>query len=172
MKQIIAVIFLVFVIVIGMSIVEANDPNRIQDSVSIQEESVSQIEQEKITINITGEIRKPGEYNVEIGLYLEDVIAQAGGITTKADEDCFDYYLLLEKNLTIYIAPVKEEIKISINSADLESLTTLTGIGNTLANRIIDFREKNGSFLYLEQIMEVEGIGKSVFHKIRDDICL
>lgn len=172
MKQIIAVIFLVFVIVIGMSIVEANDPNRMQDSVSIQEESVSQIEQEKITINITGEIRKPGEYNVESGLYLEDVIAQAGGITTKADEDCFDYYLLLEKDLTIYIAPVKEEIKISINSADLESLTTLTGIGNTLANRIIDFREKNGSFLYLEQIMEVEGIGKSVFHKIRDDICL
>ncbi len=48
MKQIIAVIFLVFVIVIGMSIVEANDPNRMQDSVSIQEESVSQIEQEKI----------------------------------------------------------------------------------------------------------------------------
>ena len=172
MKQIIAVIFLVFVIVIGMSIVEANDPNRMQDSVSIQEESVSQIEQEKITINITGEIRKPGEYNVESGLYLEDVIAQAGGITTKADEDCFDYYLLLEKDLTIYIAPVKEEIKISINSADLESLTTLTGIGNTLANRIIDFREKNGSFLYLEQIMEVEGIRKSVFHKIRDDICL
>ena len=172
MKQIIAVIFLVFVIVIGMSIVEANDPNKTFESISIQEEeSVSEV-QETIIINLTGEIRKPGDYEVETGLFLEEVIAQAGGVTTKADEACFDYYLLLEQSMSIYIAPVKDQIKVSINESDYDTLTTLAGIVNILANRIINYRENTSPFLYLEQIMEVEGIGKSVFHKIKDDICL
>ena len=74
--------------------------------------------------------------------------------------------------MSIYIAPVNDKIKISINESDFDTLTTLTGIGNILANRIINYRENTSPFLYLEQIMEVEGIGKSVFFKIKDDICL
>ena len=60
----------------------------------------------------------------------------------------------------------------NINYADVEKLMTLTGVGRTLANRIIEYREEIAYFTYLEQLMEVEGIGKSIFNKIKDTICL
>ena len=49
---------------------------------------------------------------------------------------------------------------------------TLTGVGRTLANRIIEYREQVSYFTCLEQLMEIEGIGKSIFNKIKDNICL
>jgi competence protein ComEA len=49
---------------------------------------------------------------------------------------------------------------------------TLTGIGKTLADRILAYKEEDGGFEYLEEIMNVDGIGKSIFNKIKDKICL
>lgn len=172
MKQIIGVVFLVFVIIIGMIVVEANDPNRKNNTESIVEESSSIEYEEKIIITISGEVNKPGVYETDVGNYLQEVINQAGGITNNADETCFNYYLVLAEDISLYIPPKKESEKVSINNSTLDELTTLTGIGNTLGNRIIEYRDKIGEFAFLEQIMEVDGIGKSIFHKIKDDICL
>ncbi len=176
MKTIIGVIFLVFVIIIGMTAIEKDrasfynslnytDENHLSDYSFSNEVSL-------ISVTISGEVRKPNTYEVEANMTLEDVIALAGGITTLADTDCFDYYLIIEESMEIYIPPVSEESKISLNTATLEELMTLTGIGKVLGNRIITYREENGNFYYLEEIMHVEGIGKSLFTKIRDCICL
>lgn len=172
MKQIIGVVFLVFAIIIGMIILESNDPNRQNNSESSVEEISSDEAQESIIITISGEISKPGTYETNKGNFLQEVINQAGGITTNADEACFNYYFVLVEDLSIYIPPKKDTAKVSINIATIEELTTLTGIGNTLGKRIIDYREVIGEYSYLEQIMEVDGIGKAIFHKIKDDICL
>ena len=60
--------------------------------------------------------------------------------------------------------------KININQADAKSLTTLKGIGKDRAQKIIDYREANGPFQKIEDIMKVKGIGKKVFEQNKDAI--
>lgn len=177
MKTIVGVIFLVFLIIIGMSEIEKDRAlfyNSLGYSISAETDSNSTSEESEQTIevNITGEVNNPGTYEIKSGGYLEEIIDQAGGVTSLADTDCFDYYLVIEEKIDIYIPPISETEKVSINYADIEKLMTLTGVGRTLANRIVEYREEIAYFTYLEQLMEVEGIGKSIFNKIKDTICL
>ena len=179
MKQIIAVIFLVFVVIIGMNYVSYLDPNNqnqqveetLSDNITSDGDTESTID-EIVKVNITGEIEKPGSYEADYGCFLEEIITKAGGVTQKADEHCFDYYLIITSDLNIYIPPISNSIKVSLNDSTIDDLTTLSGIGQTLALRIIAYREAHEKFSYLEEVMNVDGIGKSTFFKIRDYICL
>ena len=60
--------------------------------------------------------------------------------------------------------------RVNINTADMASLMALPGIGETYAQRIIDYHERNGPFQTVEEIQEVEGIGEKIFEEIRDRI--
>lgn len=60
--------------------------------------------------------------------------------------------------------------KININTASLDELVTLKGIGEAIGQRIIDYRIANGKFYTIEEIMEVNGIGIKVFEKLKDFI--
>ena len=62
--------------------------------------------------------------------------------------------------------------KVSINKASIEELTTLSGIGETKAKAIISYREENGNFSRIEDIMNVSGIGENIFAKIKDYITI
>lgn len=65
-----------------------------------------------------------------------------------------------------------ESARISINSATIEELCTLSGIGEATAQRIIDYRTNNGLFTSIEDLMNVKGIGEKKFENIKDDITL
>ncbi len=174
MKTIIGVIFLVFTIIIGLSIIEKGDAyldNLLFPSSSTSDEASSFEDEETVIVTLSGEVLNPGKYTIEKGYFLNDAIVKAGGVTSSADVNCFDYYLMINENINIYIPKISEDIKVSLNDADIDELTTLSGIGNILAERIIEYREIS-AFLYLEEIMNVEGIGKSIFFKIKDKICL
>lgn len=60
--------------------------------------------------------------------------------------------------------------KININTASKEELMTLSGIGEVIAQRIIDYREEHGSFKFVEEIKNVNGIGEARFNSIKDHI--
>ena len=62
--------------------------------------------------------------------------------------------------------------KININTATAEELQTLSGIGEVRALAIIAYREKHGEFLYIEELMEIDGIGPTVFENIEEFICI
>lgn len=80
-----------------------------------------------------------------------------------------DYKLSKEESRTRKEALLK---KIDINRATSEQLQTLERIGPVLAQRIILYREKNGAFKSIDELLQVEGIGPKTFEKIKTNICI
>lgn len=142
-----------------------------------------------VKIDVAGEVIKPGVYELKNGSRIEDVLIVAGGLSANADRDW------IEKNLNkaekiydgekIYIPKVGENIEksqfpisnvqnkvIRINSASLEELDKLDGVGPAIGQRIIDYRTENGGFKSVEEIKLVPGIGDKMFEKIKDEIQL
>ena len=62
--------------------------------------------------------------------------------------------------------------RVNINTAGSEELQTLTGVGPAIASRIIDYRNKNGSFKSTDEITNVSGIGEKTYEKFKDEICV
>ena len=62
--------------------------------------------------------------------------------------------------------------KVNINAATVDELVTLPGIGPSYAQRIVEYREKNGPFKKVEDLLNVRGIGEKTFEKIRDRITI
>lgn len=74
------------------------------------------------------------------------------------------------KNNACYEEEQKDNTKVNINTANIEELTTLTGIGESKATSIIDYRTNNGLFLKIEDIVNVTGISETIFSKIKENI--
>ena len=139
-----------------------------------------------IGVYVTGEIVNPGVYYLNEGSRLYQLIDIAGGLSDMADINKLNLAQSLKDSDKIDI-PKKEnkseeEIsnnnerdldldnnKVNINVATKEELMGLSGIGASTADKIIKYREKN-TFTYIEDIMDVPGIGESKFNNIKDSI--
>lgn len=124
-----------------------------------------------ITVEVVGHLKTPGLIEVENYSTIKDVIEK---LELYKDSN-FDHYSLNQQvvdNQVISVAKDKEEKKLSINSASLEELMSLKGIGEVMANRIITYRSVNGGFNKLEDLKNVKGIGEKVFLNIKDFIVL
>ncbi len=137
-----------------------------------------------IFVHIAGNVGEPGLYEIEEGSRLNDLIVPAKIKDMEILDKYFNRAKLLSDGEKIYI-PFPEEInkendevvlfaseedqsKININTAGLSDLITLPGIGDTKARDIIDFREKNGKFKIIDDIMMVKGIGIATFERIKE----
>ena len=127
---------------------------------------------DQITVTIQGEVEQEGTYTFDMYTTLGEAIDEAG-ILEGADLDTLNRETVL-KDHDVIVVPEKQpdEPRISINTASAGQLCTLRGIGPSTAARIIEYREENGLFQTLEDLMRVKGIGSSTFEKIRDQICL
>lgn len=135
----------------------------------------------KLTIGITGQVVKPGNYILEPESNLQDLIDKAGGVNSNADERCYYPDLTIEENKEYYIAPKYDLgdicgdeplIKVNVNDGSKEELMTVSGIGDAIASQIIAHRNENGVFYCLEDLMNVNGIGNATFEKLKDSIYL
>ena len=163
-----------------------------EDTTIINEDS---IDRNKIIVEIKGEVAKPDVYQLEEGSIIKDLIDMAGGLTEEADlsrinraEELLNHELIIIGNIndetessvvqnnSTYSSNGNNSDKgstlININTADLEQLKGITGIGNIKAQSIIDYREANGGFKSLEELKNVDGIGDKTFEKIKEQITL
>ena len=84
------------------------------------------------------------------------------------NNSCLDKTYILDKTDSI----INISNKVSLNSSTKEELMTLQGIGEAKAIKIIEYREENNGFKNIEELMNVKGIGKSMYEKIKDNITL
>ncbi len=131
---------------------------------------------ERIRVSVTGEVRKPGDYSVKKGARVCEVIYTAGGITINADIEYIDLDALVMDATTINIPSLDDNSipsvvpVININTADKSSLMLIPGVGELLAQRIIDYRINNGKFSDISEIRNVRGIGEKTFAGLKDYI--
>lgn len=129
-----------------------------------------------IKVFISGAITNPGVYELERDSRLFDLLDKAGG---SSNEDLSAYNLAsqLYDGQHVHISDgndrspeafLPENKKVNINEADLDLLMTLPGIGETKAQVIIDFREQNGFFNQIKDILNVPGIGDYTYDLIKD----
>lgn len=134
---------------------------------------LSEYQSEEIQVEIKGEVNNPDSYVLPYESTIEDLIEIADGVTKSGDILGINLNQPLHDKDVIVIPEVKEETLslVSLNSATLEELTTLEGIGPAMAQRIIDYRNSN-TFQRIEDIMLVKGIKEKLFAKIKDRLTL
>jgi competence protein ComEA len=127
-------------------------------------------------------VLEPDVYTLSPGSIVKDALLAAGGATNEADLDRINLALSVSDGQHVYVPyqgeasppvppPVRQsttEIHININTADQATLESLPGIGPAIAQRIIEYRQSQGRFQRIEDLMEVSGIGPATFDKVRE----
>lgn len=187
----IIILILLFMIKIIDNKYQKNNSTNTEYISSIETEKEEAFQEEKIIIYITGEVNKEGVIELPEGSRIADAIEKAEGVTENANLKNINLAYALEDGQKIYIPnkneeetiiteftegivndsdDVKQNKSININKADINELQTLNGIGESLAQSIIKYREENGNFKTIEELKNVPGIGENKFENIKDNI--
>ena len=137
--------------------------------------------EERIFVYVCGQVNNPGIVELSKGARIFEAIEGAGGITENGNPDAINQAKTVEDGQMIYIPMIGEEYTtecyeeqgdglVNINTAGVSDLTTLPGIGESRANDIILYRDSNGGFKKIEDIMNVPGIKEAAFSRIKDYI--
>ena len=150
-----------------------------------------------IAVFVNGAVLREGVYNLSPDSRVEQAIEEAGGFTAVANTTVVNLAQPLTDGAQVYVpsqdeasepafvvsSPVVSNLTgnaddsnvgglVNINTATIEELESLTGIGPSTAQKIADFRDENGPFAAIEEIMEVPGIGDGKFEKLKDQITI
>lgn len=174
------------------------EPLQSTENLSSQEEEPAEPEMALYVVHVCGAVTAPGVYELPAHSRIFDAVEAAGGFTAGAAQDALNLAELVQDGMKVEI-PTEEEVleareaaggawrpgwmegsqsggageedrKVNINTAGVNELTALSGIGEARAQDIISYREENGPFQSIEDIKKVSGIKDAVFQKIKDEI--
>ncbi|WP_054742374.1 helix-hairpin-helix domain-containing protein [Cellulosilyticum ruminicola] len=147
---------------------------------------------ELVPIYICGAVKNPDVYYIDSSAIIKDVVKMAGGFTQEANVQCINLAGQVTPNGKIIVPKIGEEIdknldsyensmsvnvnqtgeSVNINTASIEELQQLQGIGEKKATAIKDYRDENGGFKAIEELTEVDGIGDKTFENIKDKVII
>lgn len=173
-----------------------NKKNEIIEGIEIEEVIEEEVveEKKKIYVHIAGAVNNPGVYELEEGARVNDLVNIAGGFLDNADTTDVNLAYILTDAIKVTI-PIKEKVPkktvvisnkisstisntskesnlVNINNASISELETLSGIGEATANKIIEYRDKNGGFKSVEELKNVSGIGEAKYKKIAENVTI
>ena len=140
------------------------------------------IAEPEIFVDVTGAVNNPGVYTLTGRSRVIDAIKAAGDSAPGADLSTINLARMLNDGEQIYVDStvvnssgqrVSKKVSsgpININRATLRQLDALDGIGPVIAGRIIEYRKKNGSFLTVDDLQKVSGIGAAKFAQIKSKV--
>lgn len=180
--------------------VEENiDELKKEDILSNSEEVSNNIKENNSTdvvVEIKGEVKKPDVYTLKDGSIIKDLIDIAGGITENGDISMINRADILKNHQLIIVPNINDKkeqgdgvnvvgaelqsnlnssnthSKVNINTADVNELKTIKGIGDSKAENIIKYREENGAFKSIDEVKQVTGIGDKIFENMKDQITI
>ncbi len=174
-KVIIGVVIAAAVLIVGFMIIDPKvNTNPQQNNGQVTDTSGS-------SYSIEGEVNKPGTYMLSDNITMADLIKAGGGTTNNADDLAYFENASLTAGSTYYIASKYDATdvcnnspiaKVNINSDPADALTSVNGITSSIASSIVSYRQSNGVFNTVEQLMEVYGIGNATYRKIRNYVIL
>ncbi|CDZ74833.1 competence protein [Peptoniphilus sp. ING2-D1G] len=182
-------VILIFVVKVTYDNYTFNNSNKIVSDINLTEDKLKSVDnsdslnkesQEDIYVHVCGQVKNPGLIKLKADARVIDAVNAAGGMYDDADIDNINLAKKLQDEERVYIPAVGEVNvntvfssssieQININTADVNELQNLPGIGPKTAEKIIKYRE-NKSFSKIEDIMNVGGIGEKKFNEIKDYI--
>lgn len=185
-------IFIVGALALGVFLLFMKDDNEpleldpVATNATVMEEDSGDIESssEEVLVDIKGEVNSPGVYELKNNARVNDVIKLADGFTKKANESDINLAQKVHDEMIIIVSSVEGDStsspssdntssqtdKIRINYATQEEVETLSGIGPSKAQAIIDYRDENGLFKTIEDLLNISGIGEKTLENIKEDI--
>ena len=167
----------------GGEIIEQTDAEYAQNEDGDSSGNVGELSDFKenlIWVHVCGQVNNPGVYSFSENSRVFDAVEAAGGFTKEADRDSVNLAMNLTDEGKIYIPSIKEENesggqsqsdgRINVNTATLNDLMSLPGIGEKRAESILKLRDSKGSFQTVEELLEAEGIKEGIFEQIKDFI--
>jgi competence protein ComEA len=136
----------------------------------------------EVVVEVVGRVRQPAVVTLPKGSRVQDAIEAAGGVRPGVDTTDQNLARMLVDGeqiriglppapvgvvSTAAVTPGAPGALIDINTASLEALQEIPGVGPVLATRIVTYREQNGGFQSVEQLMEVSGIGEATFAQMK-----
>ena len=175
-------------------LIEGRENTSTVEQLAAEESLEENPEPKEIFVHLSGAVNKPGVLKLSEGTRVYEAVEMAGGLGVDADSSGINLARTLQDEERIHI-PREGEVQtnpvqyanpatqsmggetrqsglININTADSASLQTLTGIGPSTAEKIMDYRQSSGPFRSIEQIKEVSGIGEKTYEKFKDKICI
>ncbi|MFL5843100.1 MAG: helix-hairpin-helix domain-containing protein [Solirubrobacteraceae bacterium] len=140
-------------------------------------------------VHVAGAVRRPGVYRLDAGARVKDAVARAGGATGKGDVNAINLAALVQDGAQVLVprrAPAATgaamaggetaaaggapPAPVNLNSASLEELQTLDGVGPATAADIVEYRTQNGGFRSIDDLDQVPGIGPKTMEALRDKV--
>lgn len=166
------------------------------ETVNEEKNQDAKAERKNIVVEIKGEVVKPNVYTLAENSRVNDIIEKAGGLTSEAninninrasllsDGECIVIRNINDKDVDMQEENLNDKVNtlsqggssassgdsININIASKDELKTLSGIGDTKAEAIIEYRDSNGGFKSIDELKNVSGIGEGTLNKIREKI--
>jgi competence protein ComEA len=170
------------VAVASLVLVAVNRPEPPTGEFSVSaDETANEVLQQYLYVHVVGEVQSPGMYQLPIGARLVDAVFAAGGLTEEADNASVNLARELTDGEQIIVFSISQDGEspgttssglISLNRAGDKELEELPGIGPALAGRIIAWREANGGFKSVQDLLKVSGIGESLLSGVIDLVTL
>lgn len=153
-------------------------------------EEVLKEQENKIKVYVTGAVNNAGVVELNEGSRIQDAINLAGGVRDDANLEEVNLAYCLEDGQKLYIPNINEKeveylstengdkviegyknsdtLKVNINTGGVEELKKLPGVGESLAQKIIDYRNENGKFKTVDDLKNVSGIGEKKFESMSE----